>query len=63
MRSVFTLVKEQPLLREASLISACAFAVFGLFWTTSVFLLSNPPFSYGSDVIGLMGLAAATAAS
>lgn len=62
MRSVFTLVKEQPLLREASLISACAFAVFGLFWTTSVFLLSNPPFSYGSDVIGLMGLAAATGA-
>lgn len=62
MRSVFTLVREQPLLREASLISACAFAVFGLFWTTSVFLLSNPPFSYGSDVIGLMGLAAATGA-
>lgn len=62
MRSVFTLVKEQPLLREASFINACAFAVFGLFWTTSVFLLSNPPFNYGSDVIGLMGLAAATGA-
>jgi len=62
MRSVFTLVKEQPLLREASFINACVFAVFGLFWTTSVFLLSNPPFSYGSDVIGLMGLAAATGA-
>ncbi|AWO00256.1 MFS transporter [Chitinophaga alhagiae] len=62
MRSVFTLVKEQPLLREASFINACGFAAFGLFWTTSVFLLSNPPFSYGSDVIGLMGLAAATGA-
>ena len=38
MRSLLTLVKEQPLLREASLINACGFAVFGLFWTTSVFL-------------------------
>ncbi len=62
MRSLLTLVKEQPLLREASLINACGFAVFGLFWTTSVFLLSNPPYSFGSDVIGLMGLAAATGA-
>lgn len=62
MRSVFTLVREQPLLREASLLNACGFAVFGLFWTTSVFLLSNPPYSFGSDVIGLMGLAAATGA-
>ncbi|RPD42212.1 MFS transporter [Chitinophaga barathri] len=62
MRSLFTLVKEQPLLREASLINACGFAVFGLFWTTSVFLLSNPPYNFGSDIIGLMGLAAATGA-
>ncbi|RPE12103.1 MFS transporter [Chitinophaga lutea] len=62
MRSVLVLVKEQPLLREASFINACAFGVFGLFWTTSVFLLSNAPFNYGSDVIGLLGLAAATGA-
>lgn len=62
MRSVFTLIRDQPLLREASTINACAFGVFGLFWTTSVFLLSNPPYNFGSDVIGLMGLAAATGA-
>ncbi|MRG48511.1 MFS transporter [Chitinophaga sp. SYP-B3965] len=62
MRSVFTLVREQPLLREASFLNACGFGVFGLFWTTSVFLLSNPPYNFGSDVIGLMGLAAATGA-
>ena len=62
MRSVFTLIRDQPLLREASFINACAFGVFGLFWTTSVFLLSNPPYNFGSDVIGLMGLAAATGA-
>lgn len=62
MRSLLTLVKEQPLLREASAINACGFAVFGLFWTTSVFLLSNPPYNFGSDIIGLMGLAAAAGA-
>ncbi|MGX5817297.1 MFS transporter [Chitinophaga lutea] len=62
MGSVLRLIKEQPLLREASLINACVFAVFGLFWTTSVFLLSAPPFNYTSDLIGLMGLAAATGA-
>jgi predicted MFS family arabinose efflux permease len=62
MGSLLTLVKEQPLLREASVINACGFAVFGLFWTTSVFLLSNPPYSFGSDIIGLMGLAAAAGA-
>lgn len=62
MRSLFTLVKQQPLLREAALINACVFASFGLFWVTLVFLLSGPPFNYGSDVIGLMGLAAAAGA-
>ncbi|MGN7724077.1 MFS transporter [Chitinophaga sp. 22620] len=62
MGSMLTLVKEQPLLREASVINACGFAVFGLFWTTSVFLLSNPPYNFGSDIIGLMGLAAAAGA-
>ncbi|MBO9155266.1 MFS transporter [Chitinophaga sp. GCM10012297] len=62
MRSVLVLVKEQPLLREASAINACVFAVFGLFWTTSVFLLANPPYNFGSDIIGLMGLAAAAGA-
>ncbi|MGN6511820.1 MAG: MFS transporter [Chitinophaga sp.] len=62
MRSLLTLAKEQPLLREASAINACVFAVFGLFWTTSVFLLANPPYNFGSDIIGLMGLAAAAGA-
>lgn len=62
MRSLFTLIKEQPLLREASVINAFIFGTFGLFWVTIVFLLSAPPFNYGSDVIGMMGLAAAAGA-
>lgn len=62
MKSLLTLIKEQPVLREASAINACCFAMFGMFWTTVVFLLSAPPFRYTSEQIGLMGLAAAAGA-
>ncbi|WP_325638202.1 MFS transporter [Chitinophaga sp.] len=62
MKSLLTLVKEQPVLREASAINACCFAMFGMFWTTVVFLLSDAPFKYTSEQIGLMGLAAAAGA-
>ncbi|HEY0272747.1 MAG TPA: MFS transporter, partial [Chitinophaga sp.] len=62
MKSLLHLVQTEPLLREATAISMCSFAMFGLFWTTLTFLLSAPPFSYHSDVIGSMGLAAAAGA-
>ncbi|MBC9914328.1 MFS transporter [Chitinophaga varians] len=62
MKSLLTLAKEQPMLREASAINACCFAMFGMFWTTVVFLLSEKPFLYTSEQIGLMGLAAAAGA-
>lgn len=62
MKSLLTLIKEQPMLREASAINACCFAMFGMFWTTVVFLLSGAPFKYTSEQIGLMGLAAAAGA-
>lgn len=58
MKSLLTLFKQQPLLREASFISALAFATFGLFWTTMVLHLAGAPFHYHSDTIGLFGLAA-----
>jgi predicted MFS family arabinose efflux permease len=62
MRSLLTLVKEQPLLREAAAINALGFATFGMFWTTMVLHLSGSPFLYNSDRIGLFGLAAAAGA-
>jgi predicted MFS family arabinose efflux permease len=62
MKSLLTLIREQPVLREASAINACCFAMFGMFWTTVVFLLSAPPFRYTSEQIGFMGLAAAAGA-
>jgi predicted MFS family arabinose efflux permease len=62
MRSLLTLTKEQPLLREASAINALTFASFGMFWTTVVLHLANEPFNFNSDRIGLFGLAAAAGA-
>ena len=62
MRSLLTLVKEQPILREAAAINALAFATFGMFWTTMVFHLHGAPFNYTSHTIGLFGLAAAAGA-
>lgn len=58
MRTLLTLIKEQPVLREASVINALGFATFGMFWTTLTFHLSGAPFHYNSDIIGLFGLAA-----
>ncbi|HXB94856.1 MAG TPA: MFS transporter, partial [Puia sp.] len=62
MRSLLTLVKEQPVLREAAAINALAFATFGMFWTTMVLHLHGAPFNFSSHIIGLFGLAAAAGA-
>lgn len=62
MRSLLTLIKKEPLLREASIINALTFSSFGIFWTTMVLYLSNAPFHFQSDTIGLFGLAAVAGA-
>lgn len=62
MGSLFTLIKQQPVLREASAINALAFATFGAFWTTMVLLLGGAPFHFDSGTIGLFGLAGAAGA-
>ncbi len=62
MRSLGTLVREQPVLREAASINALGFATFGMFWTTMVLHLSGAPFNFHSNIIGLFGLAAAAGA-
>ncbi|HEU4633547.1 MAG TPA: MFS transporter [Flavisolibacter sp.] len=62
MRSLLTLVKEQPILREAALINALTFSSFGMFWTTMVLHLSGSPFYFHSGQIGLFGLAAVAGA-
>lgn len=62
MRSLLTLVKQQPVLREAAIINALTFSSFGMFWTTMVLHLANAPFSFQTDQIGLFGLAAVAGA-
>ena len=62
LSSLFTLIKEQPMLREATLINALSFAQFGAFWTTMVLLLSGEPFHFNSATIGLFGIVGASGA-
>lgn len=56
LRSLWELLKSQPALREASMIQAMLFGAFSVFWSTLAFLLTRPPYSYGSQAIGLFGL-------
>jgi len=60
--SMFKLIKEQRILREATMITSLAFAQFGAFWTTMVLLLHNQPFGYDSALIGSFGLIGACVA-
>lgn len=62
IKSLFSLIKEQPLLREATLINMFSFAQFGAFWTTMVLLLSDAPFQFNSATIGLFGIVGASGA-
>ncbi len=57
LRSVVTLVREEPVLRQRMALGAVAMGSFSILWTAVAFLLSGPPYHYGSAVIGLFGLA------
>ncbi|KAK4185691.1 major facilitator superfamily domain-containing protein [Podospora australis] len=54
--TILHLLLTEPTLAQASLVAFCLSAVFTSFWTTLSFLLSSPPYSYTSLVIGLFGL-------
>lgn len=56
MRSLGTLVRQYPLLRLHSLRAALAFGSFLCFWASLAFKMAQPPFSAGSDTVGLLGL-------
>ena len=55
LRSIFTLLREEPVLREASLLGACGFAAFSVFWSTLAFFL-EARLGLGADVAGLFGV-------
>jgi predicted MFS family arabinose efflux permease len=62
LRSLVTLFRTQPLLRESSLIGALAFASFSCFFTTLVFLLGSAHYRLGAGVAGSFGLIGASGA-
>ena len=61
MRSLWTLFRTQPLLRESSLIGALVFGSFSCFWTTLAFLLGSH-YGLGAGVAGTFGLVGAAGA-
>ncbi len=61
MRSLWTLWRTQPLLRESSIIGALVFASFSCFWTTLAYLLSSH-YGLGAGVAGSFGLVGAAGA-
>lgn len=56
LQSIGHLVRKYSTLREASLIGACMFAAFSVFWTSLAFFLEGAPYHYSSSVAGLFGL-------
>ncbi|MDB4885793.1 MAG: transporter [Gemmatimonadetes bacterium] len=56
LRSLVTLVREQPVIRDTSITGALTFASFSVFWTTLAFRLRTAPLDYGSGVAGAFGL-------
>ena len=61
MRSLWTLFRTQPLLRESCVMGALVFASFSCFWTTLAFLLDTH-YGLGSGVAGSFGLVGAAGA-
>jgi predicted MFS family arabinose efflux permease len=62
-RSMVTMIRDYPTLRESSLYGATFFGAFAAFWTSLIFLLETPPYHYGSTAAGLFGLVGAAGAA
>lgn len=56
LKSLIGLLRDQPVLQEASLIGSMMFATFSAFWTTLSFLLKSPTYNLGVQVAGMFGL-------
>jgi predicted MFS family arabinose efflux permease len=63
LRSLWTLMRTQPLLVESATVGGLVFAAFSAFWTTLVFLLGSPHYRLGAGVAGSFGVLGAIGAS
>ena len=61
LRSLWTLFRTQPLLRESGVIGALSFAAFSCFWTTLAFVL-HADYGLGPGVAGSFGVVGAAGA-
>ncbi|SER13034.1 MFS transporter [Actinokineospora terrae] len=62
LRSVVTIVREEPVLRLRCAYGFLSFAGFSAFWATTAFLLAGEPYRFGPGVIGAFGLLGAVGA-
>lgn len=56
LKSLWDILKEESVLREASINGAMMFATFSAFWTSLIFLLESPVYKLGPQAAGLFGL-------
>jgi predicted MFS family arabinose efflux permease len=56
LRSVLSLIREEPVLRERMAVGATLMGGFSVFWTSAAFLLGGH-YGYGDATIGLFGIA------
>lgn len=62
LRSIFTLLREEPVLRWRAGIGALALGSFSVLWTALTFLLVQQPYGWSESSIGLFGLVGAAGA-
>jgi len=62
LRSVVSIVREEPVLRLRCAYGFLCFAGFSAFWASSAFLLAGEPYRFGEAVIGAFGLLGAIGA-
>src|ERR1700722_13008762 len=56
LSSLIPLARKLPALRQAAIMSGFAFGAFSAYWTTLIFFLEKPPYHYGAQMAGLLGL-------
>jgi predicted MFS family arabinose efflux permease len=62
LRSIVTLYRREPVLRDRSILALLTFAAFSVLWTTLVLPLTAQPLSLSHSAVGLFGLAGAAGA-
>jgi predicted MFS family arabinose efflux permease len=62
LRSVGTIVREEPVLRWRAVYGALSFGAFSVLWTSLAFLLAGSRYGFSEGTIGLFGLVGAAGA-